>query len=125
MNEHVIPIFRVTRTELIDGLSRKLESIAEARGVLLAEKEKAVMEAQRNSLDQALAELAEVAARAAFLRDHVGPAECWDVSAQQAVEIWRSMELVKVDPFEVRMSLDPKKVVTRVAHNLTGRVLRT
>lgn len=124
MNDHVIPMFVVTRAEIEARMTAKLESIAVARSQLEAAQAEAMFEAHKVGLASGLKTLADLAARVEFMRAHLAPASDWAVSAQQAVELLTFTDPVIIDPAELKFGINPEAQVRDAAHNAQGRRLR-
>lgn len=120
--DHVLPMFVVTREEVMKMFEEKLISIDETAALVEKEIESAQFEAHKNSMAKAIKFLADVKEKTIFLRDHLVPsAESWSVSAAQALEIRTALSPVRVDPAAIKFGVDKEKMISTELYNAHGR----
>lgn len=120
MNDHVIPMFSISRDEMLSRMNAKLASIAESRALIEKAQADAVGDREKTALGSGLKELATVEARVAFLRDHLAPVDAWAMSAQQAIEMLTLTEKVVIDPLALKFAVDPSVDIRTSLHNVNG-----
>lgn len=132
MNEHLVRMFHFTRDELLRMFEKKIEGIRATKALcqqIIDRSEsgetKKLLGQQEEALKGAIAEFDENIAKSLFLRDHLGEGPSWEVAAEQAVEIFRSLEVpLTMNLAQLELAIDPGKLVQRESHNFTGRRLR-
>lgn len=127
MNEHVVPMFRITRLDILEMFEKKLASIGPTRAELekiLAGSEGILLSSQRDGIENGMGYLTEVEAKARFLRDHLAPDDHWTVTAAQLIEIHASLAPVTVNMAQLKFAIEPGKQLQKDQHNFTQRQAR-
>jgi len=114
-------MFTISRVEILDQFAKKLTSVGPVRDRLLAEKGNAVLDAHKRAFDNALEVLKGVEAEALFMRDHLAAQDRWELSAQQILEVRRSLEPIDLDLEKLKYALNPDTELKTAVHNFNGR----
>ncbi|HZN64004.1 MAG TPA: hypothetical protein VFB66_01800 [Tepidisphaeraceae bacterium] len=130
MNDHVIPMFRITRKEILDKIAAKLESCARCRATIEKVMGEARLEAEKKQLAKAVETVNEIEENMVTMRDHLDDpafqesdpeAGYWRVSAAQLFEIRTQLKTVDMTESEIRLGLDAALAIQNQQYNTVGR----
>lgn len=124
MNEHIVPMFRITRAEVLDLANKRIESLVKNRALLEEQAALARLDRDREAIKVAKEVINVAEERAVFLRDHLDAADSWVVTAAQATEMYTALEPMDVDWERLRLSADPGKILQQLVYNQTSRTPR-
>lgn len=124
LNDHLVPMFTIKREKVLTMLADKIDSLDKARILAKEMLENAVLDHDKRTLATAIEFIDETTSQVAFLRDHLGARDSWDLSAAQLVEIRRALEPVALNPDKLKLSVDFTKTIATEVHNFNGRMKR-
>lgn len=124
LNDHLVPMFAIQRTDVLEMFAAKLESLHEARATAVTMKDNATLNSDQEKLSDALLFIDETTAQVEFMRDHLADGPSWSLSAAQLVEVRTSLKPIKMNVAHLNLAVDYTKFIATEVHNFNGRMKR-